>query len=294
MFLNQLTIPSAAGQPCDSSPYGDSLLGSFLESSIDSSTIGTPLDASLDLYEKPRTFQEMSHHELLAEMHRLESELTHREPLNTFPVRLSGHPYATPQTSYSSCSEAHVCQWRDCSLSFNSLDALVDHINLQHVGSGKSSYVCLWAGCDRHDRPFTKRHKVSTHLRTHTGERPFECPATDCCKKFARPDSLATHLKTHSANRPYYCPIPGCGKSFFHPRSLKKHEASHNMPGRLSMNYSSASDSCSSGYSSYASSPVDGASRKTSLSCSYSPYMPYADVVARRSSLWQSTAYPLN
>jgi len=282
MFVNQLTLTPAAEQLTDTALY-DSLLSTFLETPA----IESPLALDTPL---ARTFEDMSHHELLVEMQRLETELHRSESpyLNTYPLRL-GHPYASSQASYASTSscDAHSCQWKDCGLQFHSLEALVDHINLHHVGSGKSSYVCLWAGCDRQDRPFSKRHKVSTHLRTHTGERPFECPATDCHKKFARPDSLATHLKTHATNRPYYCPVSGCGKSFFHPRSLRKHEASHSN-GRLSVVCSSASDSCSSGYSSYTSSPIDAASRRTSLS--YSPYMPYADVVGRRSSLWQSAS----
>lgn len=37
------------------------------------------------------------------------------------------------------------------------------------------TYLCEWEGCPRNQKPFTKRHKMYNHLRTHTGERPFVC-----------------------------------------------------------------------------------------------------------------------
>jgi hypothetical protein len=102
------------------------------------------------------------------------------------------------------------------------MEALVAHIMQDHVTSGKSSYVCGWAECCREGRPFAKRHKIMTHIRSHTGERPFACES--CGKRFARHDSLVTHSKLHTKKRAYHCLFPGCGQSFGQVQLLDNHE----------------------------------------------------------------------
>ncbi|CAO3640477.1 unnamed protein product [Mucor hiemalis] len=123
--------------------------------------------------------------------------------------------------------DPQVCKWNNCSIEFNSLDDLINHVKADHIGSGKANYYCCWKDCARQQKPFTKRHKMHNHLRTHTGERPFVCTEPDCGKKFSRPDSLTTHAKIHSNIRPYLCNNPDCGKAYYHLRSLRKHERTH-------------------------------------------------------------------
>lgn len=100
-------------------------------------------------------------------------------------------------------------------------------ILINYFFCNQAAYYCQWLGCPRNQKPFLKRHKMQNHMRTHTGERPFECQIEDCDKKFSRPDSLNTHIKTHSSIRPYACPVENCGKAYFHSRSLRKHAKSH-------------------------------------------------------------------
>ncbi|KAI9311910.1 hypothetical protein BX666DRAFT_1990681 [Dichotomocladium elegans] len=119
------------------------------------------------------------------------------------------------------------CLWVDCYQELPSLEALVSHVKELHIGSGKPLYYCAWKDCPRQQKPFSKRHKMHNHLRTHTGERPFECTEPGCGKRFSRPDSLTTHSKIHSNIRPYICPYPECGKAYYHLRSLRKHERTH-------------------------------------------------------------------
>ena len=68
-----------------------------------------------------------------------------------------------------------VCLWRDCNMTFDAMMALNEHVADVHIGSGKACYTCDWKNCPRMMKPFTKRHKMYNHLRTHTGERPFRC-----------------------------------------------------------------------------------------------------------------------
>ncbi|KAF7726995.1 hypothetical protein EC973_008108 [Apophysomyces ossiformis] len=132
------------------------------------------------------------------------------------------------------------CRWKDCGQKFDELQQLISHIRDSHVGSGKPTYTCEWEGCARNQKPFTKRHKMYNHLRTHTGERPFVCTKPGCEKRFSRPDSLTTHIKTHSNVRPFICPAKGCGKAYYHSRSLKKHERIHDAHQEAATPYTTA------------------------------------------------------
>lgn len=83
-----------------------------------------------------------------------------------------GHSAFSP-TATSSWTEEHQCGWLGCSEHFDTHQALTDHIAQDHVGGGKSSYTCLWRGCQRGEegKTFQQRQKILRHLQTHTGER---------------------------------------------------------------------------------------------------------------------------
>ena len=85
-------------------------------------------------------------------------------------------------------------------------------------------FPCLHEGCGR---SFSRELHLTTHTRTHSGEKPFVCAFPDCGAAFARVDNLAEHSRTHTKERPFVCTFEGCNKAFAHHRTLADHVRTH-------------------------------------------------------------------
>lgn len=93
-----------------------------------------------------------------------------------------------------------VCGWEGCSKKFVVLKQLVEHLSEDHVGFKKEAYCCRWVDCPRANNAQASRFALISHIRSHTGEKPYTCPAPGCPREFTRSDSLNKHVKTHHPN----------------------------------------------------------------------------------------------
>lgn len=58
--------------------------------------------------------------------------------------------------------------------------------------AGERPFPCTWANCEK---KFARSDELARHLRTHTGEKRFQCPL--CAKRFMRSDHLIKHARRH-------------------------------------------------------------------------------------------------
>ncbi|XP_055680835.1 protein escargot-like [Lutzomyia longipalpis] len=126
---------------------------------------------------------------------------------STFSGLSKHQQFHCPAAEGNQAKKSFSC--KNCDKVYVSLGALKMHIRTHTLPC--KCHIC--------GKAFSRPWLLQGHIRTHTGEKPFNCQ--HCQRAFADRSNLRAHLQTHSDIKKYSC--SSCSKTFSRMSLLTKH-----------------------------------------------------------------------
>jgi len=131
-------------------------------------------------------------------------------------------------TVSSTSSNSLACS--KCGEVAESIEELKEHSAVHRRPAVSRRHHCLHC-----EAWFVRKYRLASHIRTHTGEKPYKC--AKCSKCFRDSDHLGRHARVHSGVKPHKC--GHCPKSFVDRDHLRRHLKVHEKrqkPGEMDNN----------------------------------------------------------
>ncbi len=115
----------------------------------------------------------------------------------------------------------YLCPFDYCQKGFKEKGNFITHIR---VHTGDKPFVCSVYGCNK---TFITKGNLKAHMTKHIGHSLYPCNFPACKKSYSQKSRYIIHLRTHNGYKPFTCSYKGCEKKFNEKGNMLAHERSH-------------------------------------------------------------------